>query len=70
MERPTNRQIGYITSAACGVPTASERGTNQKWPTSDGSQVLCTLHFADGPSALTSFLLENDTKTDRRRGYT
>ena len=24
---------GYITPAASGIPSASERGENQKWPT-------------------------------------
>ena len=30
---PTCGQGGYVTRAASGIPSASERGRNQKWPT-------------------------------------
>ena len=30
---PTCGQIGYVTPAVSGIPTAAKRGKNQKWPT-------------------------------------
>ena len=38
---PTSGQIGYLTPAVSGIPTAAERGgQNQKWPTSGQSGYL------------------------------
>ena len=48
---PTSGQIGYLTPAVSGIPTASERGgQNQKWPTSGQSGYL-TLAVSGIPTA-------------------
>ena len=48
---PINGQGGYITPAASGIPTASERvGQNQKWPI-NGQGGYITLAASGIPSA-------------------
>ena len=47
---PTSGKIGYLPPAVSGIPTASQRGQNQKWPT-NGRNGYLTLAVSGIPTA-------------------